>query len=34
VVLDAAFDIRNGQEGDDDPGGVDNAVVPLFRLLW
>ena len=34
VVLDAAFDIRNGREGDDDPGGVDNAVVPLFRFLW
>ncbi|HSM59909.1 MAG TPA: hypothetical protein VK849_03885 [Longimicrobiales bacterium] len=34
VLVDAAFDIRGGKEGTDDPGGVDNARITWFRLRW
>lgn len=32
VILDAAFDIRNAREGSDDPGGVNNARIVVFRV--
>jgi hypothetical protein len=34
IIVDAAFDIRNPEQGPEGSDNTDNAVVTLFRVRW